>query len=133
MTAFALTTTADVPKPPVAKKVPKSVTMHGDERVDDYGWLRDKKSADTIAYLEAENAYADAMTKSQEPLAKTLYDEMLGRIKQTDVNVPYRKGGYFYYSRTVEGKQYAIYARKKGGLDADEQVMLDVNQLAEGK
>ena len=133
MTALALSTLADAPKPPVAKKVPKSVTMHGDERVDDYGWLRDKKSPETIAYLEAENAYADALTKSQEGLAKKLYDEMLGRIKQTDVQVPYRKDGYFYYSRTVEGKQYPILARKKGSLDADEQVLLDVNQLAEGK
>jgi oligopeptidase B len=133
MTALALNTFADAPKPPVAKKIPKSVTMHGDERVDDYGWLRDKKNPDTIAYLEAENAYADAMTKAQEPLAKTLYDEMLGRIKQTDVNVPYRKDGWFYYSRTVEGKQYSIHARKKGSLDAEEQVLLDVNQLAEGK
>jgi len=133
MTAFALTTTADVAKPPVAKKVPKSVTMHGDERVDDYGWLRDKTSADTIAYLEAENAYADEVTKPNEKLAKTLYDEMLGRIKQTDVNVPYRKSGYFYYSRTVEGKQYSIHARKKGSLEAAEEILLDVNQLAEGK
>ncbi|HJQ38810.1 MAG TPA: S9 family peptidase [Thermoanaerobaculia bacterium] len=131
--ALSLNTYAEAAKPPVAKKVPKSVTMHGDERVDDYGWLRDKKSPETIAYLEAENAYAEAMTKSQEPLAKKLYEEMLGRIKQTDVNVPYRKGGYFYYTRTVEGKQYSIHARKKGTLEADEQVLLDVNQLAEGK
>jgi len=133
MTALAFNTFADAPKPPVAKKDPKSVTMHGDERVDDYGWLRDKKSAETLAYLEAENAYADAMTKSQESLSKALYAEMLGRIKQTDVNVPYRKDGYFYYSRTVEGKQYSIHARKKGSLDAAEQVLLDINQLAEGK
>ena len=133
MSALAFNVFADAPKPPVAKKVPKSVTMHGDERVDDYGWLRDKKSPETIAYLEAENAYADAMTKSQEGLAKKLYDEMLGRIKQTDVNVPYRRDGYFYYSRTVEGKQYAIHARKKGSLEAEEQILLDINQLAEGK
>jgi oligopeptidase B len=134
MTALAFNlVAADAPKPPVAKKTPKSVTMHGDERVDDYGWLRDKKSPDTIEYLEAENAYANAMTKAQEPLAKRLYAEMLGRIKQTDVNVPYRKDGYFYYSRTVEGKQYSIHARKKGSVYAEEQVLLDVNQLAEGK
>jgi len=133
MSALAFTTLADVAKPPVAKKVPKSVTMHGDERVDDYGWLRDKTSPDTIAYLEAENAYADAVTKPNEKLSKALYDEMLGRIKQTDVNVPYRKNGWFYYSRTIEGKQYSVHARKKGTLDAAEEILLDVNQLAEGK
>ena len=124
---------AEVSTPPVARKVPKTFTMHGDTRVDEYGWLRDKKSAETIAYLEAENAYADAVTKPLAGLQKKLYDEMLGRIKQTDVNVPYRKNGWFYYSRTVEGKQYPIHARKKGNLEAKEEILLDVNQLAEGK
>ena len=133
MTASALTGSAETLKPPVAKKIPKSVTLHGDERVDDYGWLRDKKNPETIAYLEAENAYANKILEPLEPLRKKLYDEMLGRIKQTDVNVPYRKNGYLYYSRTVEGKQYAIYARRKGNMDAPEEILLDVNQLAEGK
>ena len=133
MTALALTASAEVSTPPVAKKVPKTLTLHGDTRVDDYGWLRDKKSADTIAYLEAENAYADAVTKPLGDLQKKLYDEMLGRIKQTDMNVPSRKGGYFYYSRTVEGKQYPILARRKGSPDGPEEILLDVNQLAEGK
>jgi len=139
MTAIAFTSFGDdIIKPPVAKKVPKAVTLHGDERVDDYGWLRAKTSPDTIAYLNAENAYADAMTKPCTEAAKKLYDEMLGRIKQTDVNVPYRKNGYYYYSRTVEGKQYPIHARKKGSnaeeeSKADEEILLDVNQLAEGK
>jgi oligopeptidase B len=131
--AAALSTFAEAPTPPVAKKVPKTITIHGDERVDDYGWLREKTSPETIAYLEAENAYADALTKPQEALQKQLYDEMLGRIKQTDVNVPYRKNGYFYYARTVEGKQYPIHARKKGSLEAEEEILLDVNKLAEGK
>lgn len=124
---------ADAPTPPVAKKVPQTLTLHGDERVDEYGWLRDKKSAETIAYLEAENAYADAVMKPTEELQKKLYDEMLGRIKQTDIQVPYRKGAYLYYTRTVEGKQYPIHARKKGNVDAAEEILLDVNQLAEGK
>jgi oligopeptidase B len=123
----------DAVKPPVAKKVPKSFTLHGDERTDDYGWLRDKKNADVIAYLDAENAYADAVMKPTEELQKKLYDEMLGRIKQTDMQVPYRRKGYFYYTRTVEGKQYPIFARKKGNLEAAEEILLDVNQLAEGK
>ncbi|HET8773496.1 MAG TPA: S9 family peptidase [Thermoanaerobaculia bacterium] len=129
----ALNAFAQTPAPPVAKKVPKTIAIHGEERVDDYGWLRDKTSPETIQYLDAENAYADAVMKPTEGLQKQLYDEMLGRIKQTDVNVPYRKDGYFYYSRTVEGKQYPIYARKKGSLGAEEEILLDVNQLAEGK
>nr|MDQ3283335.1 oligopeptidase B [Acidobacteriota bacterium] len=124
---------ADVATPPVAKKDPKTVTLHGDERVDEYGWLRDKKNPETIAYLEAENAYAEAVMKPTEGLQKQLYEEMLGRIKQTDVQVPYRKGAYLYYTRTVEGKQYPIYARKKGNDKAAEEVLLDVNALAEGK
>jgi oligopeptidase B len=129
----ALSVVAEVPAPPVAKKVPKPVTLHGDTRVDEYGWLRDKQSADTLAYLEAENAYADAVTKPLLPLEKQLYEEMLGRIKQTDVQVPYRKNGYFYYTRTVEGRQYPILARKKGSVNAAEEILLDVNKLAAGK
>jgi oligopeptidase B len=133
MSTLAVNTLPQTAKPPVAKKVPQTFTLHGDERVDEYGWLRDKKSAETIAYLEAENAYADAVMKPTEELQKKLYDEMLGRIKQTDIQVPYRKGAYLYYTRTVEGKQYPIHARKKGNVDAAEEVLLDVNQLAEGK
>ena len=134
MTALALTAIADeVAKPPVAKKVPKTLTLHGDERVDEYGWLKEKTNPDVISYLDAENAYADAQTKPIEGLSKQLYDEMLGRIKQTDVNVPWRRSGYFYYTRTVEGKQYPIFARKKGSVDAEEEILVDVNQLAEGK
>ena len=119
--------------PPAAKKVPKSSTMHGEERVDDYGWLRDKKNPDVIKYLETENAYADVMTKTSAGLAEKLYEEMLGRIKQTDTNVPYRKGNYLYYSRTEQGKQYPIFARKKTAPDAAEEITLDVNKLAEGQ
>lgn len=133
MSALPLSTLAQVSTPPVAKKVPKTFTLHGDERVDEYGWLRDKKSPETLAYLEAENAYADAVLEPTKKLAGQLYEEMLGRIKQTDVNVPYRQNGYLYYSRTVEGKQYPIHARKKGTADAPEEILLDVNQLAEGK
>jgi oligopeptidase B len=136
MSVFSVAAVAAEPesiKPPVAKRVPKTITIHGETRTDDYAWLREKANPETLAYLQAENAYADAMTASQEGLRKTLYDEMLRRIKQTDVQVPYRKNGYFYYTRTVEGKQYAIWARKKGNLDAPEEILIDVNQLAEGK
>ncbi|MDQ6800353.1 MAG: S9 family peptidase [Acidobacteriota bacterium] len=106
--------------------------MFGDTRTDDYGWIRDKTSPEAIAYLESENAYADAFMKPTEGLQKRLYEEILGHIKQTDTNVPYRKGDYFYYTRTVEGKQYPIFARKKGSLDAPEEITIDVNKLAEG-
>src|SRR5690349_6303837 len=136
MSTLAVTTfaqSAQPLEPPVAKKIPKTLTLHGDERVDEYGWLRDKKNPETIAYLEAENAYAEAVMKPTEELQKKLYDEMLGRIKQTDIQVPYRKGDYLYYTRTIEGKQYPIFARKKGNVDAAEEVLLDVNHLAEGK
>jgi oligopeptidase B len=131
--AAAVTLAQDTPQPPTAKKDPRTFTLHGDERVDEYGWLRDKKSAETLAYLAAENAYADEVMKPLEPLQKKLYEEMLGRIKQTDVQVPYRDSGYLYYTRTIEGKQYPVYARRKGTMDAAEEVLLDVNQLAEGK
>ena len=124
---------ADVPKPPAAKKVPKTITMHGDARVDEYGWLRGKDDPATIAYLDAENAYADAVMKPTEELQEQLYEEMLGRIKQTDTQVPYRKRGYLYYTRTEEGKQYPIFARRKGSMEADEEILLDVNELAKGK
>jgi oligopeptidase B len=132
MTAATLNA-ADAAKPPVAKKVPQTLTIHGDARVDEYSWLRDKKSPETLAYLEAENAYADAVMKPTGELQTKLYDEMLGRIKQTDMQVPFRKDGFLYYTRTVEGKQYQIYARRKGNMDAPEEILLDVNELAVGK
>ena len=101
--------------------------------MDNYFWLRDKKNPEVKAYLEAENAYTDAVMKPTEAFQKRLYDEMLGRIKETDVDVPYKKGNYFYYSRTEAGKQYQIRCRKKGSLDAPEEVVLDVNELAKGQ
>jgi oligopeptidase B len=124
---------AGPPAPPVAKKVPKVDTVHGERREDDYFWMRDKANPDVAAYLEAENAYTDAVLKPTEAFQDALYKEMLGRIKETDEEVPYRKGAFFYYSRTEQGKQYPIYCRKQGSLDAPEQVTLDLNALAEGK
>jgi oligopeptidase B len=120
-------------KPPVAKKVPKTTEINGTTLVDNYFWLREKSNPEVRAYLEAENAYTDAVMKPTEPLQKKLYAEILGRIKETDVDVPYREGDYFYYSRTQAGQQYAIFCRKKGSLDATEEVMLDVNELAKGQ
>lgn len=118
--------------PPVAKKVPKVTEIHGDRRVDDYYWLREKTNPEVRAHLEAENAYTQAVTKRTEGLQETLYREMLGRIKETDLDVPHRKGGYWYYTRTEKGKQYPIRCRKRGSLDAPEEVVLDLNELAKG-
>jgi oligopeptidase B len=122
-----------LPAPPTAKRVPKATTTHGDTLVDDYAWMRDKDDPDTRGYLEAENAYTDAAMKPFEGFREALYKEMLARIKETDLSVPYKNGGYFYYSRTVQGLQYSIYCRKRGSLDAAEEITLDVNELAKGK
>jgi oligopeptidase B len=120
------------PGPPIAKVVPKEITVNGDTRVDPYFWLRDRKDPDTIAYLEAENHYTSAQLKHTEGLQEKLYAEMLGRIKQTDVSVPLKRDDYFYYTRTEEGKQYAIQCRKHRTLEAQEEILLDGNLLAEG-
>jgi oligopeptidase B len=125
--------TSSLAKPPVAKKIPKTTEINGQKLVDNYFWLRDKKNPAVKAYLEGENAYTDAVMKPTEPLQKRLYDEMLSRIKETDVDVPYKDGNYFHYSRTEAGKQYPIRCRKKGTLEAAEEVVLDVNELAKGQ
>ena len=123
---------AEPPSPPIAQKRPVSSMLHGDTRVDNYAWLREKTTPAVIDHLNAENDYTKAIMAHTEQLQETLYDEMLGRIKQTDLSVPYRDGSYFYYSRTVEGLDYPIYCRKLGSLDAVEEVILDVNELAKG-
>lgn len=116
--------------PPSAKKIVHEQTFHGEAFPDEYFWLRERQNPEVQAYLEAENVYTDAVTKPTKALQETLYKEMLGRIKQTDLSVPYRKGEYFYYFRTEEGKQYPIYCRKKGSLEAPEEVTLDLNEIA---
>ena len=132
--AVALTPAAQAPpNPPVANKAPKSTTLHGVTLVDDYHWLKDKGAAEVTAYLEAENTYTEGGLKHTAALQETLYKEMLGRIKESDQQVPYRDGGYWYYSRTEQGKAYPIFCRRKGTLDAPEEVYLDQNALAEGK
>src|SRR5262245_11753624 len=127
--ASDLTTAA----PPVARKQPKTDVVHGETRVDDYFWLRNKSNPEVKAYLEAENAYTDAVMKPTQAFQESLYKEMLARIKETDEQVPYRLGDYFYYSRTEQGKQYPIYCRKKGSLKAAEEITLDLNKMAEGQ
>ncbi|MGH7570179.1 MAG: S9 family peptidase [Gemmatimonadales bacterium] len=121
------------PPPPIAAVRPTELRMHGHVRTDEYYWLRERENPEVIRYLEAENAYTDAMTAHTKALQERLFEEIKARIKQTDVSVPYRQGGYFYYTRFVEGKNYPIYARKRGSLDAREQVILDGNALGEGK
>ncbi len=119
--------------PPVAKRIPTSRQLFNRKLEDDYAWLREKESAEVVAYLEAENAYTNAWMKPTEALQKKLYGEMLSHIKETDESVPYRYRNYYYYTRTTQGKQYATYCRKYQSLDAPEQVVLDVNQLALGE
>ena len=123
----------DLPPPPVAKKVAKSMTKFGDRRVDHYFWMRGKDKPEVIGHLKAENAYTEAVTKPLEGFREKLYKEMLARIKETDESVPYRYHGWWYYTREVEGLQYPIYCRRRGSMEAPEEVMLDVNELAKGK
>jgi len=114
-------------------KKPKTTNIHGVTLVDDYFWLREKTNPDVMAHLRAEDAYTEEMMKPTAGLQEKLYKEMLSHIKQTDVQVPYRQGNHFYYTRTEEGKQYPIFCRKKGSLDAPEEVLLDLNEMAKGQ
>ena len=118
--------------PPAARRQPTSATHHDHTLQDDYAWLRNKDSAEVTAYLEAENAYADAWMAPTKGLQETLYREMLSHIKETDESYPYHYAGYYYYSRTVEGSQYAIHCRRKGSMEAPEEIILDGNELAIG-
>ncbi|MFZ9898636.1 MAG: S9 family peptidase [Gemmatimonadaceae bacterium] len=123
---------AQFPTPPVAKPIPVETVLHGDRRVDPYAYFKDRNHPETIPYLEAENRYTDAMTAHTAELQRQLYDEMLGRIKEDDSQVPVRRDGWFYYTRTERGKAYPIFARKRGSLDAPEEVYFDQNAEAEG-
>jgi oligopeptidase B len=118
--------------PPIARRAPVEMVLHDDRRVDHYAWLRDKESAEVIDYLKKENAYTDAALLPTEALQGKLYQEMLGRILQTDLSVPYRLRGYFYFTRTEEGKQYPVRWRRRDAEGAPEELLLDLNALAEG-
>jgi len=120
-------------KLPVASIELKIDTVNGHERIDDYFWLRNKGDSNVISYLEAENEYTDAVMASTKDLQTKMYDEMVARIKETDLSVPVKVDDYYYYGRTEEGKQYDIYCRKQGSLEGHEEILLDLNQLAEGK
>ena len=118
--------------PPFATRIPHPTTIHGRTLTDDYFWLRDKESPEVRDYLEAENAYTEEVMQPTKALQETLYAEMLGRIKQTDLSVPSRIGDYLYYSRTQEGQQYSYMCRRRRTDDAPEEVLLDLNALAQG-
>lgn len=117
------------PVPPVAEKRPHVTRLHGVERRDDYHWMRNRDDPALMPYLVAENAYTEAMTAHTASLQETIYNEILSRIKETDEQVPVKEGPWYYYSRTVEGQAYPIYARKRT-LDAEEQIILDQNEEA---
>jgi oligopeptidase B len=130
------------PRPPIAARKPVDHVIHGDSRIDNYGWLREKSDPAVLAYLHEENAYTDAVLRSTDKLQEKLYQEMLGRILQTDLSVPYRLRGYDYFTRTEEGKQYPLHARKEVKEVQEvkevevaavrEEILLDLNALAEG-
>lgn len=119
-------------RPPLAPVRLRTFDLHGETFRDEYAWLRDRESAEVRAYLEAENTYAEAVLAPLAGLAARLYDEMLGRIRQTDLSVPYREGAWWYYTRTEEGKQYQIFCRRHDSPSSPEQVLLDLNELAAG-
>ncbi|NCB08235.1 MAG: oligopeptidase B, partial [Bacteroidia bacterium] len=119
-------------KPPVAKKVPKELTIHGDTRVDNYYWMNDRENPEVIAHLEAENVYKDAVMKHTVTLQDKLFEEIKSKIKPEDESVPYKRNGYFYYSRTLPETEYYLVCRKKESLEAPEEIMLNVNKMAEG-
>ncbi|MFZ0933761.1 MAG: S9 family peptidase [Bryobacteraceae bacterium] len=129
MTLAAQTPTA--PAPPVAPVKEHREMRHGETVIDNYFWLREKTDPEVVRYLETEDAYTAAMTAGLKPFQEALYTEMLSHIQQTDMGVPVRRGEYLYYARTVEGKQYPIRCRRKGNMDAPEEVLLDANQLGE--
>jgi len=123
---------AEMPEAPVAEKIPKELTIHGDTRVDDYYWFNERENPKVMAYLMAENEYKDAVMKHTQSFQKKLYDEIVGRIKKTDMSVPSKESGYYYYSRYEEGGEYPIYCRKKGSMEAEEEILLNVNEMAKG-
>ncbi len=119
-------------EPPVAKRIKKELVKFGDTRIDNYFWLRERENPEVISYLEAENKYLKDSLKHTESMQNELYEEIVNRIVKDDSSVPYRKNGYYYYDRYEKGKEYPIYCRKKGSLKAAEEILLNVNEMAEG-
>ena len=127
-----MTCTKADPQPPAVEVLPHDLEAHGDVRVDNYYWLRERENPAVISYLEAENAYMDAVMLETEPLQAELFEEIKGRIKQTDSSVPAPDHGFLYYHRTEDGKEYKIFCRMMDEPGAEEEIILDVNALAEG-
>lgn len=119
-------------RPPICEQKPHRLEIHNDVRIDNYYWLNDRENPEVINHLNAENEYTDKVMAPLAEFQENLFQEMKGRIKEQDESVPYRKNGYWYYTRVEEGQEYPLYCRKKGSLEAEEEIMLDVNQLAEG-
>src|SRR5688572_3029377 len=130
-------------QPPTAKRIPYELSAHGSKRIDSYYWMKlseqqksaskkDEQTRNVLDHLEAENEYLEKKLKHTEELQEKLYKEMVGRIKQDDESVPYKDNGYWYYTRYEKGKEYPVYCRKRGTLQAGEEVLLNVNELAEG-
>lgn len=120
------------PVPPEAEKQPRELVIHGDTRIDNYYWMNDRENPDVISYIKAENEYLAAMMAHTKDLQERLFEEMKGRIRQDDQTAPYYSNGFYYYVRYEEGKEYPIYCRREGSLDAPEEIILNVNELAEG-
>jgi oligopeptidase B len=129
----AISLAGQTPQPPLAPVIEHREMRYGTPVIDNYFWLREKSNPEVIKYLQQENAYTEAMTRRLKPFEDALYTEMLSHIKQTDLSVPVRRGDYYYYSRTEEGKQYPIQCRKKGSLEGKEEVLLDLNELGQGR
>lgn len=117
---------------PIVQRMPKEMTIHGHQRIDDYYWLNERENPKVIDYLNAENDYYKNLTAHTEQFQQDLFEEMKGRIKEDDESVPYKKNGYYYITRYETGKQYPIYARKKESLNAEESILIDVNKMADG-
>lgn len=124
---------SDFPAPPVAEVIPDTFSNFGQTRIDNYYWLKDKNNPKVIDYLKAENAYTDTVMASTKVLQQTIYDEIIDRIKEDDESYPSFSDGYYYYSRTEKGKQYRTYCRRKSTIDAPEEIIFDVNEMAKGR
>jgi len=132
MTFLSLNGCSESPNPPVANQIPHTLTAHDEDRVDEYYWLRERENPEVISYLENENAYTETMMAPTKDLQETLFQEMIGRIEKDDSSVPVFSRGFWYYTRFIEGGEYAIHCRRKGTMEAPEEVMFDGNAMGEG-
>ena len=130
--AIMISCSPRIPVAPTAEKMPHELELHGDVRVDDYYWLRERTNPEVLEYLEAENAYTLSMMAETEPFQEELFEELKNRIKPNDSTVPALFHGYYYYKRYEGSLEYPIYCRKQGSVEATEEIILDVNQIAEG-